>query len=230
MQQLPCYGDERVAAYCAFCGGATGTRDHCPSRILLDDPLPENLPVVPACAACNSSFSSHEEYFACLVSCALAGSTEPENMHRAKTKRILKEKPLLRAKIENSRSVSQSGVLFVPEQERVLAVVTKLAQGHALHELHVSCARKPDEVRCIPLSLLTQAQRESFEQPEFANGWPEVGSRAMQRMLIVGNDVTPGEWITVQPARYRYHASQIGGVEVRIVIHEYLACHVHWAH
>jgi hypothetical protein len=36
-------------------------------------------------------------------------------------------------------------------------------------------------------------------------------------------------WIDIQADRYRFHASPAGGVTVRIVIHEYLACHVHWA-
>jgi hypothetical protein len=47
MEQLPNFGDQRTLAYCAFCGGETGTRDHCPSRIFLDQPFPDNLPVVP---------------------------------------------------------------------------------------------------------------------------------------------------------------------------------------
>ena len=230
MQQLPCYGDERTVFSCAFCGGETGTRDHCPSRVFLDDPLPTNLPVVPACAKCNSGFSVHEEYLACLVSCVLAGSTAPEAMLREKIGRILNEKPLLRARIENAKAVSQAGTVFQPEHERVSAVITKLAQGHALYELHEFCAETPDQVTYVPLALMSEAQRTAFEEPESANCWPEVGSRAMQRMLIAGNDVAPRGWIVAQPERYRYHASQVGGIEVRIVIHEYLACQVQWEH
>lgn len=227
MKQLPSYGDERTLAFCAFCGGETGTRDHCPSRVFLDEPYPENLPVVPACSACNAGFSSDEEYFACLLCCVIAESTDPEAMPREKTKRILKEKPLLRARIEQVRSVSDGTTVFNPEHERISAVVIKLAQGHALYELHESCARAPDDVKYLPLSLMSNAQREAFENPEPSGVWPEVGSRAMQR-LIVGTDVAPGGWLDVQPGRYRFHASQGGGVDVRIVIREYLACHVHW--
>jgi hypothetical protein len=82
VQHVSTYADQRILAFCAFCGGETGTRDHCPSRVLLDEPLPSNLPVVPACAACNSSFSGDEEYVACLISCVVAGSTDPEAMSR----------------------------------------------------------------------------------------------------------------------------------------------------
>jgi hypothetical protein len=48
MQQLRSYADERLVASCVYCGNVTETRDHVPSRILLDEPYPENLPVVPS--------------------------------------------------------------------------------------------------------------------------------------------------------------------------------------
>lgn len=226
MKQLPNYGDRRTLAFCAFCGSETGTRDHCPSRVFLDEPYPENLPIVPACFACNSGFSEDEEYFACLLSCVIAGSTDPEAIHREKTKRILKEKPFLRARIEQTRSVLDGTTIFTPECKRVSAIVTKLAQGHALYELNESYAHSPDEVNYLPLALMNSEQRESFETPVSADVWPEVGSRAMQRLLI-GIDFRDG-WLDVQPGRYRYHTSYSNGVDVRIVIHEYLACHVHW--
>lgn len=233
MQQLPSYGDQRSLAFCAFCGGETGAKDHCPSKVFLDSPYPEQLPVVPACSTCNAGFSVDEEYLACLISCVIAGSTDPNAIPREKTSRILKDKPALRAKLEQARSESDSGTTFNPEHERISAVLTKLAQGHALYELHESCARKPDEFWCVPLTFLNDIQLEDFENPESdANGsdaaWPEVGSRAMQRILIAGTDALPSGWLNVQPGRYRYHVTQGVGTEVRIVIHEYLACFASW--
>lgn len=227
MKQIPNYGDERTLAFCAFCGGETGTRDHCPSRVFLDEPYPDNLQIVPACTICNTGFSADEEYFACFVSCVIAGSTEPEEMPREKTKRILKAKPFLRARIEQARSTSDGKVFFKPEHERMIAVVTKMAQGHALYELHESCAREPNDVKYLPLSLMSNAERKAFETPEPSDVWPEVGSRAMLR-LINGADVAPGGWLIVQPGRYRFHASVGNNVDVRIVIHEYLASNVLW--
>ena len=227
MEQIPVYGDERTLAFCAFCGGKTGTRDHCPSRVFLDEPYPQNLPVVFACLDCNAGFSEDEEYFGCLVSCVIAGTTAPDAMPREKTNRILKSKPALRARIEQSRSVIDGSTLFNPEHERVRAVLTKLAQGHALYELHESCACPPDSIVYLPLPHMSETQRYDFENPEPHGAWPEVGSRAMQR-AIIGTDVTLGGWLDVQAGRYRYHASQGDGIDVRIVIHEYLACHVHW--
>ena len=228
MEQVPNYGDERTLAFCAFCSGETGTSDHCPSRVFLDDPYPENLPVVPACRKCNASFSLHEEYFACLISCIIAGSTNPDAMPREKTKRILSEKPFLRARIEQARSVSDGRTIFTPDQERISAVVIKLAQGHALYELHESCARQPDNFSCVPLELMSDQERFDFENPRGSAVWPEVGSRAMQRLVAVDRDASPSGWLDVQPGRYRFHASIGNGVEIRIVIHEYIGCFVHW--
>lgn len=227
MKQLSSYGDERTLAFCAFCGGETGTRDHCPSRVFLDDPLPENLPVVPACGSCNRGFSVDEEYLACLLSCVIAGSAEPDDQPREKTRRILTSKPALRARIEQSRIVSSGTTVFTPEYDRVLAVVKKLAQGHALYEIHESCTEEPTEIFCTPMRNMTESQRIAFENPESASVWPEVGSRAMQR-LVTGVDLSPKGWLVVQPERYRFHVSQVGGIDARIVVHEYLACQVCW--
>jgi hypothetical protein len=182
MRQIPRYGDQRTLSYCAFCGGETGTRDHCPSKVFLDEPYPKNLPVVPACRACNSSFSADEEYVACLVSCVLAGSTDPELLPRPKTSRILKNKPALRAMLEHDKYRADGKTMFMPKQARVSSVVVKLAQGHALYEIHESCAREPDEFSCVPLELLGPDQRLHFENPETSSVWPEVRSRALQRL------------------------------------------------
>jgi hypothetical protein len=76
MRQIKDFADDRNKARCVYCGGLDETRDHVPSRVFLDEPLPENLPVVPACIACNNSFSRDEEYLACLIECALTGSVE----------------------------------------------------------------------------------------------------------------------------------------------------------
>src|SRR5262245_62097325 len=84
VEQLRTFGDERQMAWCVYCGRDTETRDHVPSRIFLDEPYPENLPVVPACRRCNESFSLGEEYLACLVDCVMSGVADPDLVRRAK--------------------------------------------------------------------------------------------------------------------------------------------------
>jgi hypothetical protein len=48
MDQFLDLADDRLINDCIFCGAKAETRDHVPSRILLDSPYPQNLPVVGA--------------------------------------------------------------------------------------------------------------------------------------------------------------------------------------
>jgi len=45
MRQLHSFADDRLLAGCVYRSGSTETRDHVPSRVLLDEPYQENLPV-----------------------------------------------------------------------------------------------------------------------------------------------------------------------------------------
>ena len=220
------FGDSRTLLYCAFCGGATGTRDHCPSRVFLDKPYPNDLPVVPACRECNNSFSTDEEYLACLIACVLAGTTNSEHIERQSIQESLEHSAALRERLERARNKDDGQVVYVPEIARVNNVITKLAQGHALYELHEPRPTQPDTVWVAPLELLAEDQRNAFEHPDLPRVWPEVGSRAMQRMLI--DDEPEYPWISVQPRMYRYLASQESGTTIHIVIQEYLAGYVQW--
>lgn len=226
MKQIEPLGDERVLAGCVYCGGPPETRDHVPSRVLLDKPFPENLPVVPCCSSCNNSFSLDEEYCAALVDCVRVGSARPTGRHRDKVQRILERQPALTATLEAARSVDANGqITFVPDLARIETVVRKLAVGHAASELHTVDAEGPS-VSVAPLPALDETSREAFETPPEVCLYPEVGSRAMLRMFEHG--VPSPSWIVVQPGRYRFLASPGLPVLVRIVIGEYLACEVVW--
>ena len=52
---------------CIYCGKPAETREHVPSKSLLIEPFPENLPTIPACFECNNGFSADEEYFVCFL-------------------------------------------------------------------------------------------------------------------------------------------------------------------
>lgn len=116
---------------------------------------------------------------------------------------------------------------FMPDWDRVRSVLLKLAKGHALYELHESCADEPTHCVMLPLILMSDEQRDDFENPDVSSIWPEVGSRAMQR-LVDGTDISRNGWIVVQQERYRYNASIVEGLDIRIVINEYLAAHICW--
>lgn len=229
MRQIRNYGDERQLGRCVYCAtGDTATRDHVPSKVLLDEPFPENLPVVPACETCNASFSSDEEYLACLIDVVLAGEVDSKKVPRPKVARLLVERPTLASRLFEAKTVKDSETQFLVEWNRVRTAIMKLARGHAAYELNEPQFREPTYYGVVPLTQLDQEQRTAFES---VGGnlavWPEVGSRAMTR-LIEGQDLEPGGWIVVQPGRYRYIARVADEIIVRMVLSEYLACEVVW--
>lgn len=226
MNQIRNFGDQRQTASCAYCGGSTETRDHVPSKVFLDEPYPTNLPVVPACGVCNRGFSPDEEYLACLIECTLAGAAEPADVTRAKVKRILERTPALESRLSQARRVDRTGTSFQIESERVRNVVLKLARAHAAFELNEPQMDDPSQIGFTPLALMTAEAREAFETPPRSLIWPEVGSRAMHRLLV--SDPRASLWLIVQPGRYRYLAAVGDSVVVRRVIGEYLAYEVLW--
>jgi hypothetical protein len=228
MDQIPNYGDERQLAGCVHCAGRTESRDHIPAKVLLDDPLPENLPILPSCTECNRGASKDEEYLACLIDCVVVGSATPRAAHRPKVRKILERSPALAARIAKAQYGEPGNPHFSIEAERVRKVVIKLARGHAAFELNEPQHDEPSSVSFSPLSLLSDGQREAFESSPASSLWPEVGSRAMQRAVEAFSDTSPSGWITVQSGRYRYLAAVGEGTIVRIVLSEYLGCEVRW--
>lgn len=225
MEALQNFSDERILSGCIYCGGPSDTREHVPSRVLLDKPYPANLPVVAACRTCNSGFSLDEEYLACIVECALAGEASPEKVSRPKIVRILRQRPALLARVR----AAMAGQAGMPEVEtlRVRSVIVKLAAGHAAYELS-SVHRSAAECEIAPFPAMTREQRLRFEHAPTGAHWPELGSRAMQR-LAHRQAPAPTKWLPVQAGRYRYLAfAAESRTTVRIVLSEYLACEVVW--
>jgi hypothetical protein len=113
--------------------------------------------------------------------------------------------------------------------DRVNRVVLKLARCHAAFELNEPQLHDPSHLGIKPLSLMTEDEREAFERDDDAlDVWPEVGSRAMQRVLVAGTDAFVEGWVTVQEGNYRFRTSQANGLTVKIVLREYLGCEIVW--
>ena len=237
MRYLDDYSDDRLKGSCIHCGaGVEGTKannDHAPSKCLLHKPYPENLPVVKTCIACNNSFSKDEEYVSVFLQCVLIGSTNPDDHRDCKVRKALRRSNKFRERIERSRSENESGkertIVWTPELVRVNNVILKNARGHAFYELGERPEIDPIHVWAMPLCTLADTQRRKFEgtQTSGLEGWPEVGSRAMQR-TILGCDFRDS-WVIVQDKIYRYQVVQGDGVIVRSVLMEYLATEVYWS-
>lgn len=241
VDQLWDFSDDRLIRGCIYCGGPGGTRDHVPPRVFLDSPFPENLPVVPACDSCNRGFSSDEEYVACLIEAAVVGTTAPDEMRRERVAKILRRQQWLRSRIEASRLEESGQLMFVPEEKRVKNVVLKLARGHAGFELSSVQRESPSFFASWPLHATEVDDLEEFEAPHVAHLLGEIGSRGSQRTMVVTADLLSengnrlsmpiliNDWVEVQEGRYRYLAYESEGkIGVKIVIGEYLACHVVW--
>ena len=115
--------DQRFEGVCSYCGAPADSRDHVPSKILIDEPYPPNLPIAKSCVGCNQGFSASEEYVACLIDCVKNGTTEPNSEFRPKIAAALKARPTIAQRIEALhmrwiRKAASEGEAEVGENEK----------------------------------------------------------------------------------------------------------------
>jgi hypothetical protein len=213
---------------CVYCNRIPVTRDHCPSKVFLDSPYPENLPTVPACEDCNAGFSIDEEYLACFISCAISGTTEPHFQIRTKTRKILESKPALAASFQNARTTLYDKTSFHIEVARANSILVKLAKGHLFFELNLICDAEPTCIKSSLLREMSASDQAFFLRPNPTLFYPEVGSRSLVRFVERSSDSDVFGWVHVQAEQYRYHVSQDKGVVVRILFSENFAAIVSW--
>src|SRR5262249_42685237 len=148
----------------------------------------------------NNSVSKDEQYLACLIECAVCGTTDPDRVTRPKVQRILQRHPKLSARIALSRREAEDGrLIWIPETARVQNVVMKLARGHAAYEHSGRQCQEPELVQFMPLETMPAALREEFETPPDTGMWPEIGSRAFLRACGEWDDpFTKDGWQVVQ--------------------------------
>lgn len=225
MSQIKAPKHEWYRNTCSYCGvylkkeknlqndDACYTRDHVPSRIFLDKPFPENLPVVPCCKKCNHSFSKDEEYLACLIEVLNSGSTDIKSIKRKKVRNIFESRPKILERI--SRSIYTQGSLFEEEgtllitgEHRIINVILKLIRGHIKYELSAPEFDYPDKLCWGFTQNLNSKEFLNFLLPMnpcsiIERKSPELGSRASLRTLSEMNS-----WITVQENNYTYRVEQ----------------------
>ena len=233
MRKVPNFGDDRQKGFCVHCGGPAQTKDHAPSKVFLDMPHPQHMPTLPSCSKCNNGFSDDEEYLASFVECVICGTTDPALLQREKIRKALKRNGNLRERIENSKREGETAsgerlITWHPEDNRVRSVVLKLARCHAAYELYEPQLHEPALISVFPLPTLNSNQLQQFETPPDTGGWPEVGSRSLERIAFNGVGIEVGGWLIVQEGRYRFLAAGTGSVIIRGVLSEYLGYEVIW--
>lgn len=235
MDQIEEFVDQRQKSWCIHCGGWIAeldtNRDHVPSKSLLLESYPANLPVVQVCKRCNEDHSLDEQYLMVFLSCVLCGSADPEDQQNPKAKRVLRDQPKLRNRMQRAKTefvtlLGEKQTVWQPERDRVNRIILKNARGHAFYEYGEPMLDEPDHVWSAPLDRLTPEQRAEFENIDSGGVWPEVGSRMLSR-VVTGQDLCDG-WVIVQEGTYRYGVVQQGILLVRSVLFEYLATEVYW--
>lgn len=218
MQQVRDYSDRRISSRCCFCGGDGLTGDHVPSKAFFDEPFPDNLMKVRCCERCNNEFSKDEAYAACVIEVARCGSLDVE---REKVRRMLAHDQSCHVSILAAAEAIRNGDVPTVKNARLEKIVSKIASGIATF---LSGAWSAD-VRCqmFVTSRLSGEDRRSFEVARAHEVWPEAGSRLMQTMVMVDDDVIAPQWEVCQDGRFRYLLIQkCNCCEVRLVFSEYL--------
>ena len=221
--------DDRLKDGCAYCGTKTSyTRDHVPSKILLDEPYPENIPIVNSCKCCNSSFSEDELYLAALLECISSNSADLNYLKREKIKKAFEHSPLLQRRLSEARILdSEDKTIWNVELPRIENVLRKLVFGHACYELYPVYFAEM-EMKYAPLHTLSEELQDRFFYNPYSSidVLPELGTRAFMGVIVAGqNQFYAPEWIIVQEGRYRYAVTEENlSITVKIVLNEYLAC------
>jgi len=220
------FADERQLGVCVYCGNVNPeTRDHVPSKVLLEQPYPEHLPVIPVCKECNSNLSIDEEYVACFIE-SWRSEYYGKDFLRYKVRKIYERKPTLRTRIEKSLRKGKNKTLMSGEMERFKNVFIKLAKGHLLFEFNEFKSEDPYSIDFFLLSEISKVEYDLFNSVPQVTNFPEVGSRAMQRVVDMSDSDMRFMWQIVQENRYRYLVAQLDFVIIKIVIDEFFGCQV----
>ena len=229
------YSDERNKAWCIHCGNKlteiNPTRDHTPSKVLLDRPFPENLAVTPICEPCNRGFSMDEEYFAAFLSSVLTGTSEPDRQIIPHVSKTLSRSPGLRALIETQREeqfclFGPADIRWFPDMKRFSNVILKNARAHLFFENGEPMLHEPETIDFRPISTMSETERQDFFAVDPLQPWCEVGGRWNFRLAEDDNFDRDG-FLVVQPNVYRFRVEG-GGAGIRTVMREYLATTVFW--
>lgn len=243
MEQLKSLTDSRLLGRCIYCGGPGNTREHVPSKVFLDKPYPENLPIVGACLKCNNSLSADEEYVSTFIEVINSTTVEPSEIKRVKISDILINKPALKERIKNSMIVDSFGKAnFNVESKRMEKIIIKLARGHVAFELSQYCRYIPSYIWWGDINTLSKSQRDDFISDDLIGVLGEIGSRSSRRLIVIEcllketnsnnfkkSNFVFNPWIEVQRDRYKYIVSEYeDNIKVRIIIRGFFACEVIW--
>ncbi len=226
------YWDKNRENGCIYCGDKATTREHVPSKTLLAEPYPTNLPTIPACFNCNNGFSFDEQYFSYYLE-VLKSFIYEDYICNEKILTTLNKSHSLKSLIESQIKKVDGKVLFEFDEQRFVRIINKLAIGHAGYDFDNVDFDGPKNTWFEFAFFLSDEQKDDFCSPQIMNKIPELSSRYSCNYCILENIETGesfllNEWIEVQERRYKYHIylNKDGGISVRSIINEILYCQV----
>lgn len=221
----------KIGEFCLFCGKEAKSRDHIPSKNLLEKPYPNNLLTVPCCQRCNNSFSIDEEYF---LNVLVEISTNPTLLSKKeKTGSVYKARERsykLRQRIEQSLVKGDDGkIYFNSETDRIKRVIEKNALGLYLHK-YKKCASlhsfkcsgfypfSVEETRPAEIFMLTYSEK--FKLKKWTTIQPNVFSYIVVRDWRRNNKLTMifhihnTAWCIIEIPYPHTRKSKIGQLEI----------------
>ena len=228
MKNIDIFYKKHLNNLCIYCEKEKAeTRDHVPSKIILNTPYPNELFVVPSCKKCNSELANDEAYFRCLIECVKSGSTDLKKIKSTKVIRILEKQRKLKKRIEKSKYIEKGDTFFKVEHDRIKNVVDKHAFAHASHVSDKIILEKPAESSIKPLCQLSKKETERFfssvSSNKTINYWPEVeeDSKALEHAVVGFKEYQAGTYL------FRVY-SCLPCINVKILFLDYLACDYLW--
>lgn len=212
---------KRGRHYCIYCGAVADTREHVPSRTFLKNPLPCDLPVLPACFKCNNGYSSDElytrTYINCLKEVICNNNMDYLDISLDDLKAVREAKQTIKAAFDQK---------LLTYDKRVGRILLKLAIGHAVYELSegypsTKWSGIPLYTRYIVRGTVSEAEWRDLEYAEAITDQriPEIGSRAYRNIYVVQAGLSSFEsgsklnanlvmldWTDIQDGEYRYIA------------------------
>ena len=125
----------------------------------------------------------------------------------------LRHSPAFAARIEASRQTEVSSrQIWKPECNRIQNVVLKLVRGHVAHQYSEPQLDDPTRITIAPFELMSEEQRDDFENVPESSLWPEIGSRAFVNLLESGGSIYEPEsgWSILQDGRCNFKTYALG--------------------
>ena len=233
------YTDERHGDHCVVCGVpltlGKSSKDHVPPKSVLNKPYPNRLPTVPACTKCNNESGAKDEYFAAWLGATMSMTVDPDHQVLPKTATILRSNQELMQRLnrEFTRAHNKEGkFLFLrhaPEsRNEITDTILKVGRGLVLFELGEFRPDPPIFHFVQFAGNMSHEDRREFDASVEISVLPEIGARAMSRMLIDGNNNSYSSWVNVQDGVFRYMAFVYDGLVIKMIFHEYLLVQFIW--